>query len=403
MRNVGLDLGASEVSFCEVAQGQIVARRTASSLDGLKDLLGPEAVPARVAIEACREAWVVHDALCAWGNEVLVVDTTRTQQIGIGHHGRKTDRIDAERLARAVERGAIPLAHLLSPHRRALREQLSVRRALVETRAQYVTTIRGLVRARGERLPRSETSSFVALVRRTSLSDTTRALVAPLLLTLETLDVQITQADTKLETLCAQEPVVMRLTTAPGVGLLVAAAFVSVVDDAKRFRDAHQVASYLGLVPREDTSGGRTHQRLGAITKHGNSYVRTLLVQGAWTVVRTASDDPLRRWAKGVIDRRGKRVGVVALARRLAGVLWAMWRDGSVYDAAQVGAALARGLERKAQSTEVQAAAMRRASSKAKARERQQTRSKALGAAATQASSTAIQPGPAKPRSRAAA
>ena len=136
MRSIGLDLGVREVAFCEVAQRKVVARRTASSLDGLTDLVGPGTAPAYVAIEACREAWVIHDTLRSWGHEVLVVDTTRTKQIGIGHHGRKTDRIDAERLARAVEQGSIPLAHVLSPHRRELREQLCVRRALVETRAQ---------------------------------------------------------------------------------------------------------------------------------------------------------------------------------------------------------------------------------------------------------------------------
>jgi transposase len=382
MRSIGLDLGAREVAFCEVAQGRVVARRTASSLDGLKDLLGPEAAPARVAIESCREAWVVHDTLRGWGHDVLVVDTTRIQQIGIGHHGRKTDRIDAERLARAVERGSIPLAHVLSPHRRELREQLAVRRALVETRAQYVTTIRGLVRAHGEPLPRSASRDFVELVRRTSLSAATRALVTPLLVTLASLNLQIGHVDTQLEALCAQEPLILRLTTAPGVGLLVAAAFVSVVDDAKRFRDAHQVASYLGLVPREDTSGGRTHHRLGAITKHGNSYVRTLLVQGAWTILRTAGgDDPLQRWAHAVADRRGKRVAVIALARRLSGVLWAMWRDDSVYDAAQVGVVMARGPERQAQSSAVQAAAMRRAALKEGHRRR--VRAKALGSPST--------------------
>src|SRR5262245_40245236 len=249
VRSMGLDLGAREVSLCEIADGKVVARRTASSLEGLKDLLGSGTVPARVAIEACREAWVVHDILRERGHDVLVVDTTRLQQVGIGHHGRKTDRIDAERLARAVEHGGIPLAHVLSPSRRQLREQLAVRRALVETRSQYITTIRGLVRARGERLPSSETRSFVPVVQRTTLSAATRALVTPLLVTLETLNVQIGQVDTVLETLCAEQPVIGRLTTAPGVGLVVAAAFVSVLDEAKRFHHAHQVASYLGLVP----------------------------------------------------------------------------------------------------------------------------------------------------------
>jgi transposase len=381
MRSMGLDLGAREVSLCEIAEGKVVARRTASSLEGLKDLLGPGTLAARVALEACREAWVVHDTLRGWGHDVLVVDTTRLKQVGIGHHGRKTDRIDAERLARAVEHGSIPLAHVLSPHRRQLREQLAVRRALVETRAQYITTIRGLVRARGERLPSAETRSFVPLVQRTTLSAETRALVGPLLVTLETLDVQIGQVDTALETVCAEEPVIVRLTTAPGVGLVVAAAFVSVVDEAKRFHNAHQVASYLGLVPCEDSSGGRTRHRLGAITKQGNSYLRALLVQAAWALMRTTGDDPLRRWAAAVAERRGKRVAVVAVARRLAGVLWALWRDGAVYDAAQVGAATARGLERQAQSLEVQAAAMRRAALKAKQRQREQAQ--ALGSPST--------------------
>ena len=206
--------------------------------------------------------------------------------------------------------------------------------------------------------------------------------MTPLLVTLEALDVQIALVDAKLETLCAEEPVVTRLTTTPGVGLLVAAAFVSVIDDAKRFRDAHQVASSLGLVPCEDSSGGRTRHRLGAISKQGNSYLRSLLVQGAWTLLRTGqSEDPLRTWARTVIERRGKRIAIVALARRLSAVLWAMWRDGTVYDAARVGAAIARGLDRRAQSTEVQADALRRAASKARERERERT--KVLGSAAS--------------------
>lgn len=109
------------------------------------------------------------------------------------------------------------------------------------------------------------------------------------------------------------------------VGLIVAAMFVSVIDDAKRFRNAHQVESYLGLVPSEDSSG-RRGQRLGGISKHGNSYARSLLVQAAWVVLkRKASDDPLVAWGKEVVKRRGKQIGVVAVARRLTGILWAMW------------------------------------------------------------------------------
>jgi transposase len=82
------------------------------------------------------------------------------------------------------------------------------------------------------------------------------------------------------------------------------------------------------LVPSEDTTGGR--RRLGA--KAGNLYVRSLLVEVSWTLLRNKDGDPLARWARQLVRRRGARIAVVALARRLAGVLWAVWRDGTVYD-----------------------------------------------------------------------
>lgn len=391
LRSVALDLGVHEISFCEVAQGQVVQRRTVRSIHALEDLLGASSAPATVAIEACREAWFIHDTLHGWGHEVLVVDTTRSRQLGIGQHGRKNDRIDAERLARAVERGSVPLAHVLSPHRREIREQMAVRRALVETRAQYVVTLRGLLRARGEKVRSCETDTFLVALDKTQLSAESRSLIAPLVQVLQALNVQVAQADSRLEQLCAQEPVITRLTTAPGVGRLVAAALVSVVDEAKRFGDAHQLASYLGLVPLEDTSGGRDKRRLGAMTKQGNAYVRALLTQAAHILMlRGPSDDPMRRWAQAIDKRRGRRIAVIALARRLSGVLWAMWRDGTVYDAAGAAAASARGLRVQAQSVDLQAQAMKQAA--VKARDRQRSIHRGLGGAVASPTSTPTTP-----------
>lgn len=169
MRSVALDLGAKKIAYCEVLGGKVIERAMVSSLSSLEPMLGPKARPARVAIEACREAWFVHARLTEWTNEVLLVDTTRSRRLGIGQHRRKNDRIDAEVLALAVERGGIPLAHLLSPHRQELRRQLSVRRALVETRAQYVTTIRGLAREHGCTLRSCDTEHFVANMRKAVL------------------------------------------------------------------------------------------------------------------------------------------------------------------------------------------------------------------------------------------
>jgi transposase len=181
------------------------------------------------------------------------------------------------------------------------------------------------------------------------------------------LDPHIMKMDRKLETLCATEPVVLRLRTAPGVGLIVAAAFVSVVDNAKRFRHAHQVEAYLGLVPSEHTS---VHRRLGSITKQGNSYLRALLIQAAWCILRSRGQDPLALWAKAIAQRRGKRIAVVALARRLVGVLWAMWRDHTVYDPARLAHAGALGVQQQVQTLEQQQKALERASRKNRRRDR---------------------------------
>jgi transposase len=369
MRNVALDLGIRKISLCEVADGRVVQRRTVSELAALEDTLGPKSVPARVAIEACREAWHVHATLRGWGHDVLLVDTSRSRQLGIGNHGKKTDRVDAEVLALAVERGHIPLAHVLSPARQRLRLELGVRRALVETHSHYITTVRGIVRAHGARLPTCSTDDFLTHLGRAQLDETTRVLVDPLRYVLEQVERQLVEVDLRLEDLCRVEPAIERLTTAPGVGLIVASVFVSVVDEAQRFKHAHQVEAYLGLVPSESSSGGR--RRIGAITKHGNAYARAMLVQAAWRVLRPhPTDDPLRRWGQDVARRRGRCIAAVAVARRLVGVLWAMWRRGTVYDSARVGQASAHGMTAHAQDIEVRAAAMMRAATKTQLRQR---------------------------------
>jgi transposase len=363
MRKVALDLGTRKTAYCEVRDGKVVLRGTEDSVQKFEAQLGPDQPAAVVAIEACREAWYVHDLLKSWGNEVVLVDTTRSRRLGIGQHGRKTDRIDAEVLALALERGGIPAAHVLSPHRRELRRWLGVRRALVESQAQIVTTARGIAREYGSPLPRCTVDRFVKNVRKLDGDPQLGAAIEPLLKMLETIAAELVGVEQAIAKLCATEPVVTLLATAPGVGPIVAASFVSVIDDAKRFTSAHHVQSYLGLVPSEDSSGGK--RRLGAITKKGNKYMRALLVQSAWTILRkTDANDPLKLWAQAVAARRGKQVAVIALARRLVGVLWAMWKNGNVYEAPRLAVASSRGLTEAAQSIEFRAEALRKASKK---------------------------------------
>jgi transposase len=161
----------------------------------------------------------------------------------------------------------------------AVREQ----RALIERRTQYVTTIRGIGREYGlplpSAMPKISLRGYVAnRCRRSSRRSST------LVTLLETLEVQLFTVEQRLSALSAREPIIAQLTSTPSVGRIVAASFVSVIDDAHRFRNPHQVESYVGLVPSEDSSGGK--RRIGAISKKGNSYPRALLVQSAWIILR---------------------------------------------------------------------------------------------------------------------
>ena len=116
---------------------------------------------------------------------------------------------------------------------------------------------------------------------------------------------------------------------APGVGPVTSVRFVAALDDVTRFATAHQLESYLGLTPGERSSSQTV--RMTGITKAGPIALRRALVQAAWTLLRTQPNDPATRWATTIAARRGRFIAVVALARKLAGILFAMWRDGTPY------------------------------------------------------------------------
>jgi transposase len=131
---------------------------------------------------------------------------------------------------------------------------------------------------------------------------------------------------------CGRTGTHQRLMTVPGVGPVTAVAFIATLDDPKRFHGPKQVRAYLGLVPREHSSGEKALR--GRITKQGSGRMRRLLVQAAWAVLRsrpTPEAEILKRWTSNVASRRGRYVAIVALARRLAGILFAVWRDGTSY------------------------------------------------------------------------
>jgi len=156
------------------------------------------------------------------------------------------------------------------------------------------------------------------------LSAQLAARITPVLELLKPLNVQIDKLDAQVAIRARNDEGTARLMTAPGVGPVTAVAFVATVDRITRFRNAHQLESYLGLVPREWSSSET--QRKGSMTKAGNTRMRWLLVEAAWCVLRRKKKPEtvlLRDWADRIARRRGSHVAAVALARRLAGVLYA--------------------------------------------------------------------------------
>lgn len=210
-----------------------------------------------------------------------------------------------------------------------------MRDALVRTRTRYIGLIKALLRRDGLRLNSTASHLFAQRIAALDASLQLRSELQPLLDLLEPLNAQIDAADARISALERTDPVVALLTTAPGIGPITASAVVATIDDVGRFASAHQFEAYLGIVPGELSSGEK--RRIGPITKAGNTRVRYLLVEAAWRILASKQDDTaaLRAWAQRIVARRGKGIAAVALARRLAGILYAMWRDNRPFSPAR--------------------------------------------------------------------
>jgi transposase len=295
---------------------------------------------ARVLLEASTESEWVARLLEEVGHEVIVADPNYAPMYAQRSRRVKTDRRDALALAEACRQGTYRPAHRTSDPRRHMRGLLSVREGLVRTRTRLILLTRSLLRREGTRVRSGHAESFALRVKELRLPDYLLLETEPILELLAPLNAQIDVLDRRIEKMVQEDQTARRLTMVPGVGSVVALAFVATLDTAARFRGAHQVESYLGLVPREWSSG--EIQRRGHVTKSGNSRMRWLLVQSAQALMRTARRPEtavLREWAERIAVRRGRRIAAVALARRLAGILYAMWRDGTEYKAEKLHAA----------------------------------------------------------------
>lgn len=291
----------------------------------------------RILLEAGTESEWVAQALEAAGHPVIVADPNYAPMYGERHRRVKTDRRDVAALAEANRRGWYRAAHRTSAAQRTTRQVLRARRQIVQMRSGAVAVIRALVKQEGYRLRHCGAERVPAQLETVGLPAALSGIVAPLVRMIERATTEITTLDAQLQARAAADPLVQRLQTVPGVGLVVALTFRAQLDDVGRFRHAGQVSAAIGLVPREDSSAERRHR--GHITKAGPRELRSLLVQAAWACWRSKQSATLRAWAEQVAARRGRRIAVVALARRLSRLLYALWRDGTSFDVKKLAAA----------------------------------------------------------------
>jgi transposase len=330
VEHIAIDLGGSQSQVCvRDANGQILLERKHHT-GALGSWLKKRPV-SRVIVETSAEAFRVADQALACGHEVRVVPATLVKSLGVGSRGVKNDQRDARILSEVSCRIDLPSVHVPSELSRELKSMCGSREALVATRTKLINNVRGWLRTQLWRVRSGGTASFPSRVRAhvQASGHVVPEHIERGLRVLDLLNDQVADADRQVKRVATEHEICRRLMTVPGVGPVTAVRFVAALDQRERFGSAHAVQAYLGLTPGEHSSSER--ERRTGITKAGSRQVRYALVQAAWCALRTRPGDAMVRWAVAIGLRRGRFVAVVALARKLAGVLYAIWRDGSSY------------------------------------------------------------------------
>jgi transposase len=332
---VGIDLGDRTSRYCLLDEEGVVIGEasTPTTKAGIAKVFGAM-TRCRIALEVGGHSPWVSRQLEEFGHELIVANPRNVRLIG--ESTRKDDRLDARTLARLAR--IDPL--LLSPvrHRGAEAQTdlavIRARRVLVRARTMLINAARGLTKSFGQRLGKCGAGQ-VAPTLAAEVSPEIRAAVVPLLAEVETLNQRIAAYDRQLEQLVKEHyPEVERLKQVKGVGTLIALTFVLTVDDPSRFQRSRDVGCYMGLRPGRRNSGKNEPQL--HISKEGDRYMRSLLVQGAHYILGPFGIDcDLRRWGMKMSERGGKNAkkrAVVAVARKLAVLLHKLWVSGVVYD-----------------------------------------------------------------------
>lgn len=280
-----------------------------------------------IAIESSGGVFDITAKLEATGHKVTIINASQFR--GIGITGKKNDMRDAEALATALRLGFVPEVHKKTLYSRQMKSLLASRDIVIKARIILTNHVRGIMREYGLPMPQGVTAFWEQVCGR--LKEIECEIVSGVLTGLvdqaNTLKDEENRIDLALKKITKNDERVKRLETVPGVGILTAIAFVATIDDVSRFKDAKHLASYLGLTPRENSSGGRV--KFGSITKCGPELLRRYLIHGARATFRyePRPEDRIRCWAANVEKRAGTNKAVVAMAHKNSRICFALLRD----------------------------------------------------------------------------
>ncbi|WP_458735239.1 IS110 family RNA-guided transposase [Zobellella taiwanensis] len=322
---ISLDLAKNVIQMCGVNQaGKAVFNRKVARHKVLELLSQYPQVP--IAMEACSGSNYWGRALQQRGHQVMLLPP---QHVKPFVKGNKNDRNDAFAICEAARRPNMTFVQPRTLEQTDISLVHRLRERRVGERTRLINQLRGLLNEYGIVLPGGKESlkQAMALLLEDASNELTpraRACCRDILEEWQQLDEAIQKIDTDIRQQCRDNEACTRLTDIRGVGPVTATAMVAFVGNGSQYRNARHFSANLGLVPKEHSSGGK--QKLGSITKRGNGYLRTLLVQGAWSIIRhlNKATDRLSLWVKQLVERRGKQRAAVATANKLARIIWAM-------------------------------------------------------------------------------
>ena len=333
LTRVGVDLAKQVFQVHGVNRHEQVQVRRALSRRQLRRYFAQQA-PCLIGMEACASAHYWARELGQLGHTVKLIPP---QFVKPYVKSQKNDANDAEAICEAVGRPTMRFVAVKSAAQQDVQALHRIRSELVRQRTAKANQIRGLLNEYGIVVPVG-----IGTLRRAipevqedaenGLSGLFRRVLGGLRQDLETFDVRVAELDAEIAHVASSDETAQRLQSIPGVGPMTATALVAAVGDARQFARGRDLAASLGLTPGQHSSGGK--ERLLGITKHGDSYLRTLLVHGARAVLKVAArkDDPRSRWVMSIAHRRHKNVAAVALANKMARIAWALLTRGGTYD-----------------------------------------------------------------------